>query len=101
MGLKTAQSVSLLLVFDYIDRFLFTTLDVEVTFDRLQIAMSPTSTNRTSDILGKILDELRLLRQEVKLIVPQEDLDEYSDGDRVEKSYKKALKEYPPLSAWK
>ena len=50
-----------------------------------------------SRIFSSILTELRLLRKEVLLLLPQEDLEEYSDEDRIKKSYLKALRKYPPI----
>lgn len=47
-------------------------------------------------LFQKILEELRLLREEVKLLLPQEDLESYANPQRIKNSYKKALKKYPP-----
>jgi len=44
----------------------------------------------------EILGELRLLRRQVMLLLPQEDIKEYAHSKRIEKSYKKALNKYPP-----
>ena len=55
----------------------------------------------TSNEIQKILEELRLLRQEVRLLLPQEDLEDYADPERIKRSYQKAIKQYPPVSKWK
>jgi hypothetical protein len=52
-------------------------------------------------ILEQILAELRFLREQLSLVVPQDNLDEYDDADRLSASYRKAVKRYPPISAWK
>ena len=56
---------------------------------------------KSPKILETILEELRLLRNEVMLLLPQEDLEEYAHPDRVRSSYQKAIREYPPTSLWK
>ena len=45
--------------------------------------------------LEKILAEVRLLRKEVGLILPQEDINEYARPDEIKKSYQKAIRNYP------
>lgn len=52
-------------------------------------------TNDTNLILTEILKELRNLKKEVELIVPQEDLSDYSHPARIKRSHQKALKQYP------
>ena len=47
-------------------------------------------------VLQYILKELRLLRQEVMLLFPQDDLEAYAHPKRIKSSYQKALKKYPP-----
>jgi hypothetical protein len=51
-----------------------------------------------SKIIEAILEELRLLRNEVRLLLPQEELEEYTHPDRIRRSYQKAIKKYPPVS---
>lgn len=51
-----------------------------------------------SEIMRAILEELRLLRQEMLLLFPQEDLEDYAYPDRIKNSYRKAIKEYPLVS---
>jgi hypothetical protein len=48
-----------------------------------------------------ILEELRLLRKEVMLLLPQDDLKDYSHPDRINRSYQKAIKKHTPVSSWK
>ena len=50
------------------------------------------------DILQKIFDEIRLLRDEISFLLPQDDLDDYANGSRVRGSYEGAIKKYPPLA---
>ncbi len=51
-----------------------------------------------SEIMRAIFEELHLLRNEVMLLFPQEDLDEYVHPDRIKNSYQNAIKQYPPVS---
>jgi len=46
--------------------------------------------------LESMIKELRLLREAVELLIPQEDLKDYIHPERIKTSYKKALKKYPP-----
>lgn len=52
-------------------------------------------------VLKAILDELRLLRQEISLVLPQEDLKGYAHPARIKRSYQQALKRYPSATAWR
>ena len=52
-------------------------------------------------ILEKVLTELRFLRQELALLLPQDDLKTYTHIKRIKHSYNKAIKQYPPASIWK
>lgn len=56
-----------------------------------------------SKMMQAILEELRLLRNEVMSLFPEEYLDEYVHPDRIKRSYEKATKEHPPASlvVWK
>ena len=45
-----------------------------------------------------ILEEIKLLREQVMLLLPQEDLGDYAHSRRIKKSYQEAVKQYPPLS---
>lgn len=50
------------------------------------------------DALKEILRELRLLRSEVALFLPYEDINGYAHPDRIRRSYGRAIKNYPPRS---
>lgn len=52
-----------------------------------------------NEIMQKILQELKLMRNEISLLLPKEDISEYSHPSRIERSYRKALKKFPPV--WK
>ncbi|MBI2062303.1 MAG: hypothetical protein HYT64_01250 [Candidatus Yanofskybacteria bacterium] len=47
--------------------------------------------------LESVVKELRLLRETVELLIPQEDLRDYTNPEKIKNSYKKALKKYPPV----
>ncbi|MDD4989906.1 MAG: hypothetical protein PHW31_01190 [Candidatus Pacebacteria bacterium] len=49
-----------------------------------------------TDLARAIFEEIRLLRQEISLILPQDDLIKYQNPERIKKSYQKALEIYPP-----
>lgn len=49
------------------------------------------------ELINAVLKELRLLRVEVNLLLPREDIKDYAHAGRVKRSYKKAVKQYPPL----
>lgn len=57
-----------------------------------------TKSNVTSSqkMLGALLEEIRLLRHELMLLLPSEDLKDYAHPARIKHSYQKALKEYQP-----
>lgn len=42
-----------------------------------------------------ILEELRLLRNEITLLLPHEDLEEYAHPERLKRSLENARKHYP------
>jgi len=48
-------------------------------------------------MMWSILAELRLLRKELLLLLPQDDLGDYVHRERIKKSHQKALKKYPPI----
>lgn len=52
-------------------------------------------------MLQTILEELRLLRNEVMFLLPHEDLEDYANPERIRRSYQKAIKKYPPVSLWR
>lgn len=51
-----------------------------------------------TDVLQRIYEELRLLRNEVMFLIPQEDLEEFQHPERIKRSYQRAIKEHPPVS---
>ncbi len=53
-----------------------------------------------TDTLRTILEEIRLLRGQVTLLLPQDDLATYTHPDRIKRSYQKAIKQYPPRRAF-
>ncbi len=52
-----------------------------------------------TDVLQKIYEELRLLRNGVMFLIPQEDLEEFRHPERIKRSYQRAIKEHPPVSS--
>jgi hypothetical protein len=48
------------------------------------------------EILTAILEELRLLRQEFSSFVSLENLKDYSHPEKIKKSYREAVSQYPP-----
>ncbi len=46
-------------------------------------------------IAQEILKEIRLLRNEIALLFPQDDIEEYEHSDRIKKNYERAIKKYP------
>lgn len=65
---------------------------------KTQIKSKTGITTVSSKIMRAILEELRLLRNEVRLLLPQDDLKDYAHPDRIQRSYQKAIKKYPPAS---
>lgn len=62
--------------------------------------ITKTAKNRTdvlipAETLENIFDQLRLIREEIMFLIPQEDLEEYEHPGRIKKSYQKAIKQYP------
>lgn len=55
----------------------------------------------SSAILRSILAEIRLLRSELALLFPSEDINDYAHAARIKKAYARALKQYPPVATWK
>ncbi len=63
------------------------------------MAIQTKTTYKTADahqLLCTVLKEVRSLRREVSLALPHENLDEYAHPARIERSYRNALKKYPP-----
>lgn len=55
-------------------------------------------TKQSSNVLKAILTEIRLLRQELNLILPQDDLETYENPERIRRSYQNAIKKYSPYA---
>lgn len=55
----------------------------------------------SSAMLHSILAEIRLLRSELTLLFPSEDMNDYAHVARIKKAYARALKQYPPVATWK
>lgn len=49
----------------------------------------------TNHLLIQVLKEVRSLREDFSLFLPQEDIKEYAHPGRIRNSYLKALKKYP------
>ena len=65
-------------------------------------AKSNKKVTETPELLHAILQELRLLRNDMMLLFPQDNLEDYANADRVKDSYEKAVREHPPASlSWK
>lgn len=64
-----------------------------------RIKIKDRKNNQSAVLLRSILREIRLLRNEVGLLFPYENLEEYAHPRRLKRSYEKALKQYPPVSA--
>lgn len=45
-----------------------------------------------------VLKELRLLRQDLNLLLFRDDIKDYENADELKKSYKRAIKQHPPIS---
>lgn len=55
----------------------------------------------SSAVLKTILQEVRVLRQNLLFFLPPEGLEDYAHPERIKRSYQKAIKKYPPAFAWK
>lgn len=63
--------------------------------------MAKTTAHTISDVsqlkmLRAILDEIRLLRNELIALLPSDELEDYAHPRRIKHSYLKAIKKYPP-----
>ncbi|MBI2551729.1 hypothetical protein HYW17_00300 [Candidatus Uhrbacteria bacterium] len=56
---------------------------------------SAKATMLTPTTAQAILEELRLLRNEITLLLPHEDLEEYAHPERLKRSLENARKHYP------
>jgi len=59
--------------------------------------LTTTKEMTSSKVLKSILEELRLLREEIKLLLPQEDLEGYTNSKEIKQAYQKAIKKHPPV----
>ncbi|MDZ4299892.1 MAG: hypothetical protein U1A26_03145 [Candidatus Sungbacteria bacterium] len=50
-----------------------------------------------AQMLQSLLREVRLLRSEVTLVLPEDHFEEYEHPKRIRHSLRRALKEYPPV----
>ena len=48
------------------------------------------------ELVKKVLSEVRKLRQEVRILLPHEELKGYAHPQRIKHSYLRALRQYPP-----
>lgn len=62
---------------------------------KTQVKTKAGITTVPSKIMKAILEELRLLRNEIRLLLPQDDLEDYAHPDRIQRSYQKAIKKHP------
>lgn len=61
---------------------------------------APKTKNKiSSNLLQSIFKELQIIRKELSLIIPQEDIKEYAHSARIKKSYQRALKRFPISSS--
>lgn len=58
-------------------------------------AVKNRKTENTSQILNQLLKEIRSLREDFMLFLPQEDLKDYAHPRQIKKSYLNALRKYP------
>lgn len=66
-----------------------------------QIKSSVKSAIVAPKILQDILGELRLLRLELTILLPHEDVVDFAHPRRIRRSYENAVKQYPPAPLWK
>ena len=64
-----------------------------------KIQQETSSIRLSNEVMKRILQELKLMRSEISLLLPREDISEYSHPSRIQKSYRRALKKFPPV--WK
>lgn len=54
-----------------------------------------TNSSRSRPTLETVMREIRTLRDTVLFLMPQENIADYAHADRVKRSYRNALKQYP------
>lgn len=52
----------------------------------------------SAKIVKDILDEIRLMRNEINLLLPNEDLKGYVHPERIKRSLENARRRHPPVS---
>ena len=62
------------------------------------MAIATVTKKRTKEqLLKDLIKEVKRLQFQVSLLsLPEEDIDEYDDPEEIEKSYQRAIKQYPP-----
>ncbi|MBI2444641.1 MAG: hypothetical protein HYV42_05395 [Candidatus Magasanikbacteria bacterium] len=65
-----------------------------ITVPRRAITRQPVPAN----LIQHILTELKLIRTQMMLLLPTESLEGYAHADRLKRSYRRTLKQYPPLA---
>ena len=48
-------------------------------------------------VLEKIFEQVSMLRKEVSLLLPHEDIENFAHANRIKQSYRHAIKEHPPI----
>ncbi len=59
------------------------------------------SSKNQTQLLKAFLEEIRLLREELALFLPQEKLEDFTNQKNIKTAYRRAIKQYPPLALWK
>ena len=66
------------------------------------MATKTVSKSRISQVtLKDVLQEIHGLRNELRMLFPQENISDYAHPERLKKSFQKAIKQYPPTKTWK
>lgn len=48
------------------------------------------------EVWRNILDEIRLLRQDLSFLLFQDDVQDYDNAEQIKQSYRRAVKDHPP-----
>ena len=59
-----------------------------------QIKTTTKSSIDTEQTMDAILEEIKLLRNEISILLPQDNLDDYANPERIKASYEDALREH-------
>jgi hypothetical protein len=54
------------------------------------------SKQASDKLFKKIIEEIKILRREINLIFPLEDIEEYKHPKRIKRSYERAIRKYQP-----